>query len=60
MINKIYKEIVSIRKELQTMRKCLEFNFSKENHAENIIDGVRQAASSAIHGIDAKDKTKQM
>ncbi len=54
MINKIYREVTSIRKELQAIRKYLEFGFSKENRAENVSQGVYQAVLSAIHGTNTE------
>lgn len=58
MDNKMFKEIVDIKKEIQAIRKCLDSAFSQTNVRTEITNGVRQAVETATHGIDVADKKK--
>ena len=49
MLRKIYSELMVIRKELQAIRRSLEFD-----RKDPISDGVREAVKSAIHDTDVK------
>lgn len=48
ILREILSELTLIRKELQDIRKCLEFSTTLKSET------ISQAAQKAIHGISAK------